>query len=69
MARRMKGLDAFLGIATIIAAIAVGNALITGILEPVVFGFLIPGAILWGWLVVIGGILAGLKMFGVKAFN
>jgi len=67
--RRMQGLDVLFGIATIIGAIALGNGLITGALSPVVFGFTIPGAVLWGWLVVIGGLLAGGRMFGIKVLN
>lgn len=69
MGKKVKGLDIFFGIATIISTIAIGNGLITGTLSPLVFGFMIPGAILWGWLVVIGGLLAGGRMFGIKILN
>ena len=70
MAKKKNGMDLvlgiLLGITAIVASIDIGNGLIEGSLSPTILGFVIPGQVLFGWVIIAGGILSGLEMFGVK---
>ncbi len=57
-----RAINVAIGLAAILASIAIGNGLIEGSLTPTILGMTIPGAILAGWLVVIGGVLAGVRL-------
>lgn len=63
--KRLMSLDGFLALAGILASIAVGNALVLGVLVvPLTEQFILINQ-LAGWGVMIGGVIGGLKFIGI----
>ncbi len=63
MAKKNKLVDMLMAISVIMASISVGIAMTNGILAVPYVGLLINQ--IAGWVVVVSGVLSGLKMFGL----
>lgn len=61
--KRMNFVGLLVGLSAILASIAVGVAMTTGTIAVPIVGVLINQ--IAGWVVVVGGILAGLRTFGL----
>ena len=63
MARKLNFVDILVGVSAILASIAIGVAMTSGVLAVPVVGLLVNQVA--GWVIVAGGVIAGLRMFGL----